>query len=121
MHTVKEQMQPDGNFSTVNVPNPEDPGAFTLALKLAKEVNADLILASDPDADRTGVYAKTPDGDYAMINGNQIGVMLTDRIIESHKQRKTMPVNPFVVSTVVSTRLTKEICKRGLYWKTALR
>lgn len=111
LHTVKEQMQPDGNFSTVNVPNPEDPGAFTLALKLAKEVNADLILASDPDADRTGVYAKTPDGDYAMINGNQIGVMLTDRIIESHKQRKTMPVNPFVVSTVVSTRLTKEICK----------
>lgn len=110
LHTVKEQMQPDGNFSTINLPNPEDPAAFTMALELAKEVNADIVLASDPDADRTGIYAKTPDGGYAMINGNQIGVILCDRIIESHKARKTMPVNPFVVSTVVSTRLTKDIC-----------
>ena len=110
LHTVKEQMQPGGNFSTINLPNPEDPAAFTMALELAKEVNADIVLASDPDADRTGIYAKTPDGGYAMINGNQIGVILCDRIIESHKARKTMPVNPFVVSTVVSTRLTKDIC-----------
>lgn len=110
LHTVKEQMQPDGNFSTINLPNPEDPAAFTMALDLAKEVNADIVLASDPDADRTGIYAKTPDGGYAMINGNQIGVILCDRIIESHKARKTMPVNPFVVSTIVSTRLTKDIC-----------
>lgn len=110
LHTVKEQMQPDGNFSTINLPNPEDPAAFTMALELAKEVNADIVLASDPDADRTGIYAKTPDGGYAMINGNQIGVILCDRIIESHKARKTMPVNPFVVSTIVSTRLTKDIC-----------
>lgn len=110
LHTVKEQMHPDGNFSTINLPNPEDPAAFTMALDLAKEVNADIVLASDPDADRTGIYAKTPDGGYAMINGNQIGVILCDRIIESHKARKTMPVNPFVVSTIVSTRLTKDIC-----------
>lgn len=110
LHVVKEQMMPDGNFSTINLPNPEDPAAFTMALELAKSVNADIVLASDPDSDRAGIYAKTPDGDYAMINGNQIGALLCARIIESHKQRKTMPVNPFVVSTVVSTRLTKDIC-----------
>ena len=110
LHVVKEQMMPDGNFSTINLPNPEDPSAFAMALELAKSVNADIVLASDPDSDRAGIYAKTPDGDYAMINGNQIGALLCARIIESHKQRKTMPVNPFVVSTVVSTRLTKDIC-----------
>lgn len=111
LHTVKEQMQPDGNFPTVNLPNPEDPAAFTLALELAKNVEADVILASDPDSDRTGVYARTPDGGYAMLNGNQIGVLLLERIIESHNARKMMPVNPFVISTVVSTRLTKQICE----------
>lgn len=111
VHCVKEQMMPDGNFPTVNVPNPEDPAAFNLALELAKEVNADVILASDPDADRTGVFAKNPDGGYSLLNGNQIGVLLTERIIQSHKTRGTMPINPFVVSTVVSTRLTKEICE----------
>ena len=82
-----------------------------MALALAKEVRADLVLASDPDSDRTGVYAKTPDGGYAMLNGNQIGVLLLERIIESRNARKMMPVNPFVVSTVVSTRLTKRICE----------
>lgn len=111
LHTVKEQMQPDGNFPTVNLPNPEDPAAFTMALDLAKNVQADIVLASDPDSDRTGVYARTPSGDYAMLNGNQIGVLLLERIIESHNMRKMMPVNPFVVSTVVSTRLTKQICE----------
>lgn len=111
LHTVKEQMQPDGNFPTVNLPNPEDPAAFTMALELANTVNADIVLASDPDSDRTGVYAKTPNGDYAMLNGNQIGVLLLERIVESRNTRKTMPVNPFVISTVVSTRLTKEICQ----------
>lgn len=111
LHTVKEQMQPDGDFPTVKLPNPEDPAAFEMALALAKEVQADLVLASDPDSDRTGVYAKTPDGGYAMLNGNQIGVLLLERIIESRNARKMMPVNPFVVSTVVSTRLTKRICE----------
>ena len=111
LHTVKEQMQPDGDFPTVKLPNPEDPAAFEMALALAKEVRADLVLASDPDSDRTGVYAKTPDGGYAMLNGNQIGVLLLERIIESRNARKMMPVNPFVVSTVVSTRLTKRICE----------
>ena len=76
LHTVKEQMQPDGNFPTVNLPNPEDPAAFTMALDLAKNIQADIVLASDPDSDRTGVYARTPNGDYAMLNGNQIGVLL---------------------------------------------
>ena len=104
-------MQPDGNFPTVNLPNPEDPAAFTMALDLAKNIQADIVLASDPDSDRTGVYARTPNGDYAMLNGNQIGVLLLERIIESHNMRKMMPVNPFVVSTVVSTRLTKQICE----------
>lgn len=110
LHTVKEQMIPDGNFPTLNLPNPEDPAAFTMALEYAKNVNADVVLASDPDADRTGVYAKAPDGTYAMLNGNQIGVILLERIIDSRNARKIMPVNPFVVSTIVSTRLAKSIC-----------
>lgn len=109
-HTVKEQMVHDGNFPTINVPNPEDPAAFAMALEYAKNVNADIVLASDPDADRTGLYAKAPDGTYAIMNGNQIGVILLERIIESRNARKMMPVNPFVVSTIVSTRLAKSIC-----------
>ncbi len=109
--TVKEQMAPDGNFPTLNLPNPEDPAAFTMALEYAKNADADIVLASDPDSDRTGVYAKAPDGTYAMLNGNQIGVILLERIIESRNARKIMPVNPFVVSTVVSTRLTKAMCR----------
>lgn len=111
LHTVKEQMQPDGDFPTVKLPNPEDPAAFEWRLRLRKRSAPISCSHQIPTPIEPGVYAKTPDGGYAMLNGNQIGVLLLERIIESRNARKMMPVNPFVVSTVVSTRLTKRICE----------
>ncbi len=111
LSVVPEQMEPDGDFPTVPVPNPEDKGAYSLALKLAREKQADLILATDPDADRTGVYCRTREGDYVMLNGNQIGVLLLERILSGRKEAGSLPEHPFVVSTVVSTRMTETICK----------
>lgn len=110
LYTVNEQMEPDGDFPTVPVPNPENPKAYDYALKLAHKVDADIILATDPDSDRTGAYAKNEKGEYEMFNGNCIGELLLDRITQ-----KNLPVNPFAVSTVVSTRLAKKICEaRGV-------
>lgn len=82
----------------------------SLAIKLADEKGADLILATDPDADRTGAAVKSKDGEYILLNGNQIGVLLLDYIITGLKNRNKIPVKPFVVSTIVSTRMTEEIC-----------
>ncbi|HHT92241.1 MAG TPA: phospho-sugar mutase [Clostridiaceae bacterium] len=111
LYTVKAQMTPDGNFPTVTVPNPEDGSVYELAIKLADEKGADLILATDPDADRAGAAVKNENGEYILLNGNQIGILLLDYIITTRKNKNTMPENPFVVSTVVSTRLTEAICK----------
>ena len=108
---VASQMLPDGDFPTVRVPNPEDPGAFELAIQTAKETGADLILATDPDADRTGAYAINQSGEYEMLNGNQIGAILLEHIITGRKEYGTLPENPFVVSTIVSTRLARRICE----------
>ncbi|MDR0286909.1 MAG: phospho-sugar mutase [Clostridiales bacterium] len=108
---VEAQMIPDGDFPTVRVPNPEERDTFDLAMKLAVEVSADLILATDPDADRTGVAVKGPDGDYIILNGNQTGVLLLEYILSAKVKNNSMPKNPFVVSTIVSTRLTERICK----------
>lgn len=110
LFVVEEQMEPDGDFPTVPVPNPEDKGAYTLALALAREKQADLILATDPDADRTGVYCRDAKGDYVLLNGNQIGVLLLERILSGRRENGTMPARPFVVSTVVSTRMTEAVC-----------
>ena len=112
LYTVKSQMTADGNFPTVTVPNPEDGSVYELAIQLAEEKGADLILATDPDADRTGAAVKNENGEYVLLNGNQIGVLLLDYIITVRKNRNTMPENPFVVSTIVSTRLTEAICKQ---------
>ncbi len=103
---VEEQMAPNGDFPTVKVPNPEDPGAYHIALELAKNIGADLILATDPDSDRTGAYALNEQGEYEMLNGNQLGILLLAK-----RASGKMPEKPFAVSTIVSTRLSEKICK----------
>ena len=102
---VSAQMKADGNFPTVAVPNPESAESFTLALKLAKKADADIILATDPDSDRTGAMIKTGPGRYGILNGNQLGVILLKYILD-----RPLPENPFAVSTVVSTRMAEKLC-----------
>ena len=105
---VKEQEAPDGSFSTVGYPNPEDPKAFTLALELAHNKNADIVIATDPDCDRVGVAVKH-DGEYVLLNGNMVGVILTEYIISQKKAAGTLPPNGAIISTIVSTNMAKVI------------
>lgn len=108
---VKEQEKPNGNFPTVEYPNPEDPKAFKLALELAKKVEADLILATDPDADRLGVFSKNLSGEYVPHTGNMSATLLLEYKLSNLKESNRLPSNGAVVSTIVSTDLTKAICK----------
>lgn len=105
LFVVPEQEQPDSEFSTVNVPNPEDPQSFALALKYAREQQADLVLASDPDADRLGVYIREKNGSYLRFTGNQIGVILEYYLLSQKKKQGILPDNAVVVKTVASTDL----------------
>ena len=110
LYTVDEQMVIDGNFPTVKKPNPEYPEAFVLGVKLANEVGSDLVIATDPDADRVGVMTRTPDGSFATITGNQMGALLVDYIITAYKETNTMPHNPYVVKSIVTSELAAKIC-----------
>lgn len=107
---VPEQELPDGNFPTVSYPNPEDIKAFELAIQLGKEKNADVILATDPDADRLGVLAKNASGEFVALTGNMIGVLLLDYIVSRKKEKGTLPKNGAVIETIVSTKMAKAIC-----------
>jgi len=110
VYVVKEQELPDGNFPTVSSPNPEDARAFSLALKLAGEVDADLILATDPDADRLGVYAKNPKtGEYVSFTGNMSGALIMEYILSRRKAMGTLPGNGAVVTTIVSGKMAQGI------------
>ena len=110
VYIVPEQEKPDGNFPTVDYPNPEDPRAFRLALELAKQKEADIILANDPDADRLGVYAKdTKTGEYIQFNGNMTGNLIAEYILSQKKQNNTLPQNGAVIKTIVSSNLTDAI------------
>ena len=112
VYVVKEQELPDGNFPTVSYPNPEDKDAFTLALKLAKEVDADVVLATDPDADRLGVYAKdTKTGEYVSFTGNMSGMLILEYRLARSKAMGTLPKNGAVVTTIVSGKMAREIVK----------
>lgn len=112
VYVVKEQELPDGTFPTVAYPNPEDEKAWTLALKLAKEVDADLVLATDPDADRLGVYAKdTKTGDYVSFTGNMSGMLIAEYLLRERTKAGTMPKNPALVETIVTTDMAKAIAK----------
>ena len=112
VHVVPEQKNPDGNFPTVDYPNPEDPKAFKLALELAKKVDADVVLATDPDADRLGVFAKdSKTGEYMNYTGNMSALLIAEYRISQMKEKGILPNNGFFVTTVVSSDLAKAIAK----------
>lgn len=110
VYVVPEQELPDPKFTTLEYPNPEDPKAFALALKLAKEKDADIVLATDPDADRLGIYAKdTKTGEYVSFTGNMSGMLIAEYILRERTATKTMPENPALVTTIVTTNMAKAI------------
>ena len=112
VHVVKEQELPDGAFPTVSYPNPEDKKAFALALKLAKEVDADIVLATDPDADRLGVYAKnTETGEYQSFTGNMSGMLILEYLLSQRKELGMLPEIGAVVTTIVSGKMARAIAK----------
>lgn len=112
VYVVPEQELPDGNFPTVSYPNPEDPKAFELALKLGKEKDADIVLATDPDADRLGVYAKNPKtNEYVSFTGNMSALLIAEYILSEKKKRNLIPANGAIVTTIVSSNMTGAIAK----------
>ncbi len=113
LHIVPEQEQPDGEFPTVEHPNPEAKEAFTLGRQLAETVGSDLIIATDPDCDRVGAMARDAKGDFQCITGNQMGALILDYIITAHQQKGTMPPSPYAVKSIVSTNLAAQICSRN--------
>ena len=113
VYVVPEQEMPDPDFTTLEYPNPEDPKAFKLALKLAKEVKADIVLATDPDADRLGIYAyDTKSGEYVSFTGNMSGMLIADYILSERTATGTMPKNPMLVKTIVTTNMADRIVKK---------
>ncbi|MBP3274106.1 MAG: phospho-sugar mutase [Butyrivibrio sp.] len=115
---VPEQEEPDPEFTTLDYPNPEDPKAFELALKLAKEKDADIVLATDPDADRLGIYAKDlKTGEYVPFTGNMSGMLIGEYILRERKATGTMPERPAFVTTIVTTNMAKAIADAyGLHY-----
>ena len=112
VYVVPEQELPDGNFPTVSYPNPEAAEAFELGLKLAKEKNADLVLATDPDADRLGVYVKdTKSGEYIPLTGNMSGSLLCDYVLSQKQAKHEIPADGQVIKSIVSTNLVDAVAK----------
>ena len=111
VYVVPEQEMPDGNFSTVGYPNPEDPKAFTLAIELAKEKNADIVVGTDPDADRIGVVIKDADGNYDVLTGNMTGALLTEYVLNGRKEKGKLPDNAVVITTIVTTEMVRAIAE----------
>lgn len=106
---VPEQEKPNGNFPTVNSPNPENPEAFDIALRYAKDENPDLIFGTDPDSDRIGIAVKNKAGEYILLNGNQTGCILLEYILRKQNQNGTLPENSAVVKTIVTSELVRKI------------
>ncbi|MBO5479525.1 MAG: phospho-sugar mutase [Clostridia bacterium] len=112
VYVVPEQEKPDGNFPTVDYPNPEDAKAFKLALELAKKVNADVVLATDPDADRLGVYAKdSKTGEYMPFTGNMSGMLIAEYLLSQRSKKGILPTNGAFIKTIVSTNMADAIAK----------
>ena len=109
---VPEQELPDAAFPTVKSPNPEERAAFTLAIALAKKEDVDVIIGTDPDADRIGVVVRNSAGDYVTLTGNQTGCLLLEYILSQKQARGTLPANAFVVKTIVTTELSRKIAAR---------
>ncbi len=110
IYTVDEQMIPDGNFPTVAKPNPEYPAAFVLGIELANKVGSDLIVATDPDADRVGVMIRNSEGNFINITGNQMGAMLLEYLLTAYEETNTVPKLPYAVKTIVTTPLAEKVC-----------
>ena len=112
LYVVPEQAEPDGDFPTVDYPNPEDKAAFKMALDLANKVDADLVLANDPDADRLGIFAKdTKSGEYKEYTGNMSALLIAEYRISQMKEKGILPSNGMIIKTIVSSNLTDEIAK----------
>ncbi|MBE6606382.1 MAG: phospho-sugar mutase [Ruminococcaceae bacterium] len=111
IYTVDRQMKPDGNFKDIRFPNPEFPEVFEEGVLLAEEKGCDLIIATDPDADRVGIMIKGADGKFSTISGNQVGALLIEYIATAYEETGTMPENPYVVKTIVTTELAAKICE----------
>ena len=112
VYVVAEQEKPDPDFTTLDYPNPEDPKAFTLALKLAKEKDADIVMATDPDADRLGIYAKdTKTGEYMSFTGNMSGMLIAEYLLSQRKEKNLIHDNGALVKTIVSTNMADAIAK----------
>ncbi|MBR3174511.1 MAG: phospho-sugar mutase [Oscillospiraceae bacterium] len=115
---VPEQMVIDGNFPTVVSPNPENPEGFYLAVALAKKVDSDLIIGTDPDSDRVGTMVRNADGEYVTITGNQMGVLLLDYIIQARKTAGSMPPSPGTMCSLVSTPMARTVAeKNGVHFE----
>ncbi len=106
---VEEQAEPNGDFPTAPYPNPEERAALTLGIELAEEKHADLLIATDPDADRTGVAVRTKDGDFIVLTGNQIGLLLMEYILSEKTKKGILPEHSFCITTIVSSKLTRRI------------
>ena len=111
LHVVSEQAVPDGDFTTVKSPNPEEAGAFEYAIRLGEETKADVLLATDPDADRMGAAVRQPDGTYQVITGNQIAAILLDYLLFAHQKAGTLPANAAAVKSIVSSELPTVIAE----------
>lgn len=112
VYLVPEQAIPDPSFPTVKYPNPEEPAAYKLALELAHKVEADIIIGTDPDADRLGVMAKANTGDYQLITGNQLGALLVDYLLGSRQELGCLPANGVVIKTIVTSTMGSDIAAK---------
>lgn len=117
---VEEQSKPDGNFPTVVYPNPEEKDALNLALKKAQEIDADLVLATDPDADRVGIAVKNNDGEFVLLNGNQTGSLLINYLLTAWQEKGKLTGNEYIVKTIVTSNLIEAIAeaKNVTYYNT---
>ena len=113
IYPVREQSITDGNFPTLHSPNPEEPGALAMALDLAREKGADLVMATDPDADRLGIAVRKPSGEFVLLNGNQTGALLTWYIISEKKGKGELKGNEYIIKTIVTSDLLDSIAEKN--------
>ncbi|AFS77301.1 alpha-phosphoglucomutase PgcA [Gottschalkia acidurici 9a] len=111
VHVVEEQSKPDPDFSTVSYPNPEDPKSFELSIELGKKVDADILVATDPDSDRIGIVSKNNDGDYTLISGNDTGALLLDYVLSGKKEKGILSKNGIVVKTIVTSEIGRKVAE----------
>src|SRR5690606_12685808 len=121
LYIVEEQAEPDGDFPTVKSPNPEEPAALKMAIDLALQNRADIVIGTDPDCDRLGIAVRNCEGKMVLLNGNQTMVLMTDFLLKQHQKKNTLQSNAFIASTIVSTPMMLQLaahynveCKLGL-------